>query len=259
MYLGTQLLLPGKQAVLSITANHEFYADATGKENYVFGEKKEGHFVATLNADLTSGSSALGMFIKTGGDAGAPSVQVTYHTNEHPTERPIPCEALLPDKAPLKTQEVISKPTQSQLTKGGDWNAGKALFFGEAKCAACHTLRGEGGAIGPNLSNLNQVNPESVLQDIIEPSARINPDHISYIITTTSGDTVSGLIRQEGDQLIVLEGIDKQTKVPRADVKEIRPSKISLMPEGYKELGEKKLRDLLLFLTEEAPPKAGGK
>jgi len=103
------------------------------------------------------------------------------------------------------------------------------------------------------------VNPESVLQDIIEPSAKINPDHVSYIITTTSGDTVSGLVRQEGDQLIVLEGIDKQTKIARADVKEIRPSKISLMPEGYKELGEKKLRDLLLFLTEEAPPKAGAK
>jgi hypothetical protein len=34
-------------------------------------------------------------------------------------------------------------------------------------------------------------------------------------------------------------------------VKEIRPSKISLMPEGYKELGEAKLRDLLTFLTTE--------
>jgi hypothetical protein len=37
-------------------------------------------------------------------------------------------------------------------------------------------------------------------------------------------------------------------------VKEIRPSKISLMPEGYKQtLGEKGLRDILTFLTEEKP------
>jgi len=34
-------------------------------------------------------------------------------------------------------------------------------------------IRGEGGAVGPNLSHLNNVNPESVLQDIVAPSARI--------------------------------------------------------------------------------------
>lgn len=191
--------------------------------------------------------------------AGVPSLGAVYHTDTAPTPRPLSMDNLAGIDLPLEKQTVVKTPAPSPLTRGGDWNAGKALFFGEAKCATCHTLRGEGGAIGPNLSNLNQVNPESVLQDIIEPSARINPDHVSYIITTTSGDTVSGLVRQEGDQLIVLEGIDKQTKVARADVKEIRPSKISLMPEGYKDLGEKKLRDLLLFLTEESPPKAGGK
>jgi hypothetical protein len=35
-------------------------------------------------------------------------------------------------------------------------------------------------------------------------------------------------------------------------VKEIRPSKVSLMPEGYgKILGEKGMRDVLTFLTTE--------
>lgn len=206
-----------------------------------------------------STKGVLSVTMKTPVAGGAPSLGAVYRTDTSATPRPIYMDHLAGVDLPLERETVVTTPTPSPLTKGGDWNAGKALFFGEAKCAACHTLRGEGGAIGPNLSNLNQVNPESVLQDIIEPSARINPDHISYIITTNSGDTVSGLVRQEGDQLIVLEGIDKQTKVARSEVKDIRPSKISLMPEGYKDLGEKKLRDLLLFLTEEAPPKAVGK
>ena len=60
-------------------------------------------------------------------------------------------------------------------------------------------------------------------------------------------------MRQEADKVIVYEAADKTTTLARDDVKELRPSKISLMPEGYKDLGPEKLRDLLTFLTEEPP------
>ena len=63
------------------------------------------------------------------------------------------------------------------------------------------------------------------------------------------------LIRQEGEDIIVTEAADKQTRIARKDVKEMRPSKISLMPQGFKDLGETKLRDLLTFLTNEPPQK----
>jgi putative heme-binding domain-containing protein len=106
--------------------------------------------------------------------------------------------------------------------------------------------------VGPPLSNLLFVNPESVLQDIVEPSARINPDHVNYIVETTSGDQLSGLVRQEGEKVIVTEGAEKVTVIGKAEVKEIRPSRVSLMPEGYgKVLGEKGMRDVLTFLTVE--------
>jgi len=239
--LSAMLDLPGKNATVTV------WRDSAAGESIptTADVPAQSTFSVTVNTPATTSS--------------LPSLGAIYHTDTAATPRPLSMDNLAGVDLPLELQTVVTTPAQSPLTKGGDWNAGKALFFGEAKCATCHTLRGEGGAIGPNLSNLNQVNPESVLQDIIEPSARINPDHISYIITTAAGDTVSGLVKQDGDDLIIMEGIDKQTKVARSNVKEIRPSKISLMPEGYKELGEKKLRDLLLFLTEEAPPKAGGK
>jgi len=236
--MSAMLDLPGKKATIELSRD-AVAGNASAAADELLSQSK---YTVTMTTPVA---------------AGVPSLGAVYHTDTAATPRPLSMDNLAGIDLPLDRQTVVKTPAPSPLTKGGDWNAGKALFFGEAKCATCHTLRGEGGAIGPNLSNLHEVNPESVLQDIIEPSAKINPDHVSYIITTTSGDTVSGLVRQEGDQLIVLEGIDKQTRIARADVKEIRPSKISLMPEGYKELGEKKLRDLLLFLTEEAPPKAG--
>ena len=237
--MSAKLDLPGKTAAIDLSR-----------------EPAAGQPIAT--AAEVPAESVYAVTMATPVSSGAPSLGAIYYTDTAATARPLTMDNLAGIDLPLDRQPVVTTPAPSPLTKGGDWAAGKALFFGEAKCATCHTLRGEGGAVGPNLSNLHQVNPESVLQDIIEPSARINPDHITYIVTTATGDTVSGLVRQEGDQLIVLEAADKQTKLARADVKEIRPSKISLMPEGYKDLGEKKLRDLLIFLTEEAP-KAGGK
>jgi putative heme-binding domain-containing protein len=189
-------------------------------------------------------------------EGGPTDFSITYTTDQNPTPRPIPIDRILPPWAPMERQPVITTAAPSLLTRNGDWAAGKALFFGEAKCAACHTVGGEGGGanvLGPNLSSLVHLNPESVLVDIVTPSARINPDHVSYLVTTQAGDVLSGLIRMEGEMLIITEAVDKTTRLPRAAVKELRPSMISLMPEGYKDLGPDKLRDLLTFLTTEKP------
>ena len=58
----------------------------------------------------------------------------------------------------------------------GNWLRGRRLFFGEATCFTCHTMRGEGMAFGPDLSNLIHRDRDSVLHDILQPSATINPD-----------------------------------------------------------------------------------
>jgi putative heme-binding domain-containing protein len=256
--LSCSLDLPGKEATLNFTCDKRFSVNAAHVQNLKVETKTDAQYMGQIK--VPTDGKPVPLFLNINLDeepAGVPRFSITYTTDQTPTPRPIPLDRILRGAWPTETQPVVTTPAPSPLTKGGDWNAGKTLFFGEAKCSTCHTLRGEGGALGPNLSHLNQVNPESILQDIIEPSARINPDHITYIVTTASGDTVSGLVRQDGEQLIVMEAVDKQTKLSRADVREVRPSKISLMPEGYKELGEKKLRDLLLFLTEEAPPKPG--
>ena len=94
-----------------------------------------------------------------------------------------------------------------------------------------------------------------MLRDIVEPNATINPDHVSYMVDVKNAGKLAGLLRREGEDLRVVENAEKSTLVPRGDVEHLRVSPISLMPEGYKELGHEKLRDLLTFLTTE-PPKA---
>jgi mono/diheme cytochrome c family protein len=39
---------------------------------------------------------------------------------------------------------------------------GQALFFGDAKCGTCHSLKGRGTAVGPDLKNIARLSPRGV-------------------------------------------------------------------------------------------------
>jgi putative heme-binding domain-containing protein len=155
-------------------------------------------------------------------------------------------------------------PKKNPALAGGDWQKGKELFYGnEAKCSACHAVREQGGKLGPDLTRMVHLDPEGVLRDIVEPSASINPDFISYQIKLKNGLVLSGIARGEGiDKFRVLtvdskEAKDsKETLISRDEIEKLVPSEKSVMPDDYKKvLGDAKLKDLLTFLCEEEPKK----
>lgn len=194
--------------------------------------------------------------------------ECSYHSDIDPIERPLRLEQFTPKWArdlprqtvPAATNPYVQVPSKhepSALTAGGDWQKGRDLFYGEAKCASCHSIRGEGAQFAPDLSNLAFRDPESVQRDIIEPNLAINPDFTSYLVKLKDGRTLSGLVQSAGaEQYRIVENAEKVTTVSKADVKEMRPAAESIMPAGFKELlGPEKMRDLLMFLTGEAPKK----
>jgi putative heme-binding domain-containing protein len=194
--------------------------------------------------------------------------ECSYHTDIDPIERPLRLEQLVPQWAralprqtvPAATNPYLQVPNThvpSALTAGGDWQKGHDLFYGEAKCSGCHSIRGEGATFAPDLSNLAFRDPESVQRDIFEPNLAINPDFTSFVVKLKDGRAMTGLVQTAGaDQYRIVENAEKITTVSKADVKEMRPSAESIMPAGFKELlGPEKMRDLLMFLTGEAPKK----
>ena len=68
-------------------------------------------------------------------------------------------------------EAVLTTERKIPEIKGGNWLRGRALFGGKATCAKCHTLRGEGAHVGPDLGNLPQRDYASVVRDIREPGA----------------------------------------------------------------------------------------
>ena len=138
----------------------------------------------------------------------------------------------------------------------GDYETGRSLFFGEQlKCATCHRIRGEGAGHGPDLSNLASRDVASLLRDLKQPSASINPDYVGYNVRLRNGDEHSGFVRHEGsDRLKITSATGVETLVKPTDVAEMRPGGVSLMPEGLLDtLNESQVNDLLTFLLHEPP------
>ncbi|CAN5381826.1 hypothetical protein BH23VER1_BH23VER1_28200 [soil metagenome] len=141
-------------------------------------------------------------------------------------------------------------PAPPRTDVAGDWLRGRQLYFGAATCWTCHTIRGEGLAFGADLTNLVHRDRDSVLADILQPSATINPDHAGSVITKTDGTSAVGVVAESSDDRIVLRlPAGARQEIPRSAIASIAPMEASLMPEGFGQiLSETDREDLLTFL-----------
>jgi putative heme-binding domain-containing protein len=132
----------------------------------------------------------------------------------------------------------------------GNWLEGRRLFFGQAACFTCHVIRGEGMAFGPDLSNLIHRDRDSVMKDILQPSATINPDQAGSTVKLKDGSIVQGIVRTANDNAVKL-GLPAgaEMTIERAKIASVDPLKTSLMTEGFGErLSKQQQEDLLTFL-----------
>lgn len=187
---------------------------------------------------------------------GEASLDVAWHTAEDVRARALPLRRVIMPWAVPATGNATA-PSQHNIPEiaGGDWQRGKQVYAGPAACIACHQMRGEGGILGPDLSNLTHRDYASVLKDIVQPNAAINPDRIAYLIDLKDGTTASGMVLENNGQNVVLGEIGgaKRT-IPKTDVVAMKASPVSFMPEGlWQNLNDQQQRDLMTFLLTEPP------
>lgn len=145
-----------------------------------------------------------------------------------------------------------------QLLDGGSGNAlaGKDLFH--KSCAKCHTLFGEGGKIGPDLTGYERDNLDFLLLSIIDPSAFIREEYTTFQAQTDDGLVLAGFITERGDKTITMQTSDRGQVILDKDSLEDGPRAIplSLMPERQlADYSDQQIRDLFAFLRRKAPIK----
>ncbi|MFO1019086.1 MAG: PVC-type heme-binding CxxCH protein [Planctomycetales bacterium] len=135
----------------------------------------------------------------------------------------------------------------------GDLTSGKALFT--KHCATCHKLQGEGNAIGPDLSGTVKGDLNSLLTNIVDPSAVVKRDFLSYTLVTHAGQIYTGLIAaQDAASVTLLDAKNQRQRINRDQIEEFKESPVSLMPEKLLEpLSPQELRDLFAYLQQAGP------
>lgn len=79
----------------------------------------------------------------------------------------------------------------------GHADAGKRLFFGAAQgCSSCHMVRGEGVAIGPDLSAVGREMTVAELEGVLrQPAAHITPGYQLVAVVLRDGRRLEGFAR----------------------------------------------------------------
>jgi putative heme-binding domain-containing protein len=138
----------------------------------------------------------------------------------------------------------------------GDPTAGKAIYWGaKAGCSNCHAVRGQGGSMGPDLSNIGGSRPLAVIREaIVEPAKDLYYlGNEAATVELKNGQTLQGVAKNRSNyslQLIDTKGT--LHLIEMRNVKKLTVSDTTPMPTDFaKRLSRAELRDLLAYLAQQ--------
>jgi putative heme-binding domain-containing protein len=157
------------------------------------------------------------------------------------------------DTSPDKREQLTRY--KKLLTPGflerADLRNGRLLFT--KTCQQCHTLYGEGGKIGPDLTGSNRANLDYLLSNILDPSAEVAQDYRMSVVTTKTGRTLTGMIVERTPNRLALQTATERLVLAREEVEGVKDSPLSMMPEGQLDpLSKEQVRDLIAYLAGKA-------
>ncbi len=249
LVLKTLAAMPKGKVAVKVRASAPFEV-GLGNESARSSPDGGGH-VAAASAEVEGDGIDLTLTVALDGKAPF-ALSATYRGPTDGADRPIAASQCTLPWAPPTPPGLSPSPVPPAMLTGGDPARGAAVFKGDqAKCATCHKVRGEGGEVGPDLTDLVHRDRAWAYRNINEPSASIQPDYVPYTVLLKDGRVLAGIVRAEGaDAIRVVDTAAKATVIPKADVEELKPSATSIMPVGLLgPVGEEGTRDLLAYLA----------
>jgi len=138
-----------------------------------------------------------------------------------------------------------------------NFQTGKSMYVATT-CSHCHAMRGEGGNIGPDLTQIGtRFSTRDIMEAIILPSKTISDQYATTEFQLKNGKTTVGKITAEDEENFYIAQnpylADVLVKVPKRNVISKNLSSVSSMLPGLvNPLNAEELKDLMAYL------KAGG-
>jgi putative membrane-bound dehydrogenase-like protein len=146
-------------------------------------------------------------------------------------------------------REQIVKKLLPLAKERGDATRGKDVFT--AQCATCHTLNGQGGRIGPDLTGIGARDRAEILTEILDPNRSVEANYRNWTATTKDGETFSGRLEAETQTSVeILDTTGQKHVLSRKDIASLEASQLSIMPVGLEALPAEDFKNLLEYLAQ---------
>ena len=155
----------------------------------------------------------------------------------------------------------LSAPSYEQNLPG-DVEAGKTIFYGSGRCNNCHMIRGSGGYLGPDLTNVGMaLNATRLREGLLEPNTRITDGYRGVEVTFKDGKSIRGVAKNNSNYSIqMLDSDGRLHLLDKADLAEVRFREKSWMPDDYgQKLSKTDVENLLAFLSRQVVRSSGAK
>jgi len=117
-------------------------------------------------------------------------------------------------------------------------------------CAPCHSARGQGGQVGPQLDGVGHRAAPDLLAKVLAPNRNVAPSFRYETVILKNGDVFTGLYRREqGVSVAFVDRDGKEVSVPKAQIAERRITPYTIMPNNFLDvIPESDLHHLIAYL-----------
>ncbi len=132
----------------------------------------------------------------------------------------------------------------------GDPIKGRAVYRAKG-CGGCHLVNGEGGRMGPDLSQVGAQRSLGHLQmSVTQPSANVLPQHWSVSAVTKGGKKISGLrMNEDTFSVQLLDADERLVSLSKADLSQFEIDRNSSMPAYEGQFKGREFDDLIAYLA----------
>jgi putative heme-binding domain-containing protein len=171
-----------------------------------------------------------------------------YMVARHLTKKTIGKDRPKDELASHAAKELADMPDADRTKRAA---MGLQVFERNA-CTKCHTTATATTPLAPSLKGIAQQKVDYLIESVLHPSKVIKTGWEVESIETKDGKVVTGLVKEEGKALRVIQAMDylgKPLLIDKASIESRSTSKISLMPEGQEAtLSRREFVDLIAYL-----------
>jgi len=141
---------------------------------------------------------------------------------------------------------VALKPVPGDAAHGGE------IYQGKGKCVGCHSIHGEGGVAGPDLSDIGARRGEAYLREsLLKPDAEVPDGYLLVTVIPAEGPRVTGIrVNEDSFSIQIRDSVGRSYSFWKKDLTQVdkQPGK-SAMPSYEGQLPESELTDLVAYLA----------